>query len=260
LGLRVIPVLDILNGQAVRARGGVRNRYQPVVTYLCARSDPVELACSYQEKLGCDELYLADLDAIQGAPANSRVIRELCDRGFHLWVDAGVTSPRRFNELLAAGVSRPIVATETLPAPPLLDKLARDFARSSLVFGLDLRGGKPLLPERHPWEAWSAIELATRVHALGIERMLVMELTRIGTGEGLGAIPVVERIARRLPTCELAIGGGVSAMRDLMTAARAGAAAVLVGSALLDGRLTREDLDHLSAVRPADHSRSTTAD
>src|SRR5438477_4509429 len=56
--LRVIGVIDLRGGAAVDARGGRRDEYQPI-------GDAVELARTYVER-GVEELYVADLDAIEG--------------------------------------------------------------------------------------------------------------------------------------------------------------------------------------------------
>ncbi|HYS00556.1 MAG TPA: HisA/HisF-related TIM barrel protein, partial [Gemmatimonadales bacterium] len=67
--MRVIPVLDLRGGQAVLARGGRREAYAPVRSQLVdggAASDPLVLARAYRDVLGCDEWYVADLDALAG--------------------------------------------------------------------------------------------------------------------------------------------------------------------------------------------------
>ena len=58
--MRVIGVIDLLNGRAVRACAGRRDRYPPI-------GDPVDLARRYVEHYRLLELYVADLDAIESA-------------------------------------------------------------------------------------------------------------------------------------------------------------------------------------------------
>src|SRR5258708_15280562 len=65
IGMRIIPVLDVMNGLAVRAVGGRRSEYRPLVSRLCASAEPLKVAHAFR-RLGHAELYLADLDAIGG--------------------------------------------------------------------------------------------------------------------------------------------------------------------------------------------------
>jgi phosphoribosylformimino-5-aminoimidazole carboxamide ribotide isomerase len=68
-----------------------------------------------------------------------------------------------------------------------------------------------------------------------------MTLARVGSGAG----PDLERFAAiraRAGTREIVMAGGLRDARDLAAARAAGAAAILVASALHDGRLTGGDL------------------
>ncbi len=118
--LRVIPVLDLKSGNAVHAVGGRRNHYQPVRSLLHASSDPAALARAFRDRLGLRALYLADLDAIAGAPPALRLYRQLADLGLSLWVDAGLRDDELVPPLLASGASTLIAGLETLRGPGAL--------------------------------------------------------------------------------------------------------------------------------------------
>ena len=59
---RVIPVLDLKDGQAVHAVAGQRSHYQPVRSILHPSADPMDLARAFRDMLGLHKLYLADLE------------------------------------------------------------------------------------------------------------------------------------------------------------------------------------------------------
>ena len=63
----------------------------------------------------------------------------------------------------------------------------------------------------------------------------MLDLARVGSGGGLGTLPLVQELVRS-DCIEIVVGGGISGRRDLEEAARAGASAALVGSALHSGR------------------------
>ena len=64
--MRVIGVIDLRNGRAVRACAGHRDRYPPI-------GDPVDLARRYVDHYKLTELYLADLDAIENGGGPDRL-------------------------------------------------------------------------------------------------------------------------------------------------------------------------------------------
>ncbi len=62
--MQVIPVLDLLDGHAVRAVRGERTRYRPIESSLCATSEPLAVAHALLAATGARTLYIADLGAI----------------------------------------------------------------------------------------------------------------------------------------------------------------------------------------------------
>jgi len=242
VNVRVVPVIDLRAGLAVHARGGRREGYAPVRSVLCEGADPLTLARAYRDVLGLEDLYVADLDAIGGGPAYLDFYRAAADSGLRLRVDAGVDGVRRLRETLTAGASSVIVATETLPGPETLRELAERVGPDDLIFGLDLRGGVPVLRAGASWPSAGPVDLIDAAREAGVRRFLVLDLIRVGSGVGVAALDFAGEVARRHPGSEVAVGGGVSGRGDLDAAARAGVDAVLVGSALHDGRLTRGDL------------------
>src|SRR5262245_41095918 len=101
----ILPVLDLLRGQVVRGVAGRRAEYRPIVSRLVAGAAPLAVARALREQFGFAELYLADLDAIAGAPPALPLYRQLQTEGFRLWVDAGLQSEIDAGPLLDAGVA-----------------------------------------------------------------------------------------------------------------------------------------------------------
>lgn len=248
-------MLDLMGGRAVWARGGVRAAYAPVRSALVrGASDAVALAQAFHGTLGCDECYVADLDAIMGAPPQFELMRLLAGVGSRLLADVGTASPAQAGNVLAAGADRVIVGSETLPSFDLLAPIIRAHGRERVVFSLDLRGGRPVSPHRE--EPLALVNEAVRS---GISAVIVLDLARVGSGEGVD-LALGAAIRRAHPNLELLIGGGIASPHDLVSAAAAGYDGALVASALHDGRLdaasvaaarrlgTRPD-DHLSNSR-----------
>jgi len=247
--LRVIPVLDLRGGQAVLARGGRREAYAPVRSQLVdggAASDPVVLARAYRDVLGCDEWYVADLDALAGGAVQRALVRALAGLRGRLLVDAAVSSPERARELIADGATRVVVGLESLPSLDALGRIARAVGLERTAFSLDLRDGAPLAEARL---SGRPLELARAAVTAGAGAIIVLDLARVGSGHGVDS-GLLEALRRAHPHVELLAGGGIGTVRDLERLADAGLDGALVATALHDGRIRRGDV---AAVRRADH-------
>src|SRR5207248_953553 len=86
--MRVIPVLDLMNGVVVRGVAGRRSEYRPLVSRLTMSCAPEDVVAALQTHFGFTEYYVADLDAIQGAEPAWAAFAKL--RKLQLWVAAGV--------------------------------------------------------------------------------------------------------------------------------------------------------------------------
>jgi phosphoribosylformimino-5-aminoimidazole carboxamide ribotide isomerase len=234
-GMRILGVLDLMRGVVVRGVAGRREQYAPIVSRLCSSSRPAEVARALVEQLGLTEVYLADLDAIAGMEPALAAYEEVRAAGVHLWIDAGVRQADDARRLAAFGT--PVVGLETLAGPDVLRELGAE-----CVFSLDLRAGEPL-GDLSRWRGRDAWNIAAEAIGLGVRRLLVLDLARVGVGTGTGTEEFCARLSAQYPDVEVAAGGGVRGLDDLLRLSACGVKAALVASALHDGRLTRADLD-----------------
>ena len=230
-------MLDVKAGLAVHARGGDRGYYPPLRSPMHGGPDPIAVASSYRDVSGLLDLYLADLDALAGAPPRLDLYRDLADLGLSLWVDAGLRVADDAGPLLDAGVSTVIAGTETLGGRLALAALVGRLA-DRLVFSVDIRGDRILAGPGSDWGTTDPVELARVAASMGCGRVLLLDLSAVGTGGG----PSVSRVAALRvaePSLRISAGGGVRGLDDVDALSRAGALSVLVGSALHSGEITR---------------------
>jgi phosphoribosylformimino-5-aminoimidazole carboxamide ribotide isomerase len=247
--MRVIPVLDLARGEARWGRGGARDAYVPVRSPLIATpGDARALMVAYRDTLACDECYVADLDALAGAAVQREALRDLARVGGRLIVDAGVATPERARDLLADGVHRVVVGLETLPSFDALAAVAHAVGSFRVIFSLDLRNGEPVSPPPFGITGTPA-ELAGAAIAAGASGLLLLDLARIGSAQGVDVV-LLGALRREYRSVELLAGGGVATRRQLEQLADIGVDAALVGTALHDGSLSGRDL---AAVRHRDH-------
>jgi phosphoribosylformimino-5-aminoimidazole carboxamide ribotide isomerase len=236
--VRVVGVLDLRAGEVVRGVGGRRDEYRPVVSRLTRSCRPLDVARAFRDHLGLAELYLADLDAIAGAEPAWTTFPALGADGFRLWVDAGVRDAAGARRLAACGVETVVAGLETVAGPAALAEMASALG-PRVVFSLDLKDGTPLASAG--WDGGDAWSIAVQAVRLGVRRVLVLDLARVGSGAGPGGGDLGARLAAAHPEIEVSAGGGVRGRADLERLRACGVRAVLVASALHDGGLRRED-------------------
>src|SRR5262245_20584338 len=143
--MRVLPVMDLMDGKVVGGVAGRRKEYRPIVSQIVSSPEPLAVARAFREQFGLRELYVADLDAIAGQPPDQATLIDLLDDGFQLWVDAGVGPEGNTLKALAVmGVSAPIAGLESLHNPEELLFVLERLPRGSVVFSLDLSEDKPI--------------------------------------------------------------------------------------------------------------------
>jgi phosphoribosylformimino-5-aminoimidazole carboxamide ribotide isomerase len=220
--VRVIGVIDLLDGRAVRAYAGQRNRYEPI-------GDAVDLARLYVDRHALKELYVADLDAIErGRPAET-AIQRIADIGVPLWLDAGVWSVDGARRALELGATHVVVGLETLRSFEALHAICAGIGGERVAFSLDLRGGEPVARHEIPRE--SPERLVALAANAGAGSVIVIDLARVGTRAGLD-FELLARVRNAVPGLTLLAGGGVRGTDDLERLAGAGCDGALVATAL----------------------------
>lgn len=227
--MEIIPVIDLLSGQVVRAQRGERGNYRPIRSSLCDSSLPEDIAHALLELYPFKSLYIADLDAIQGLGNNLDIVAALRQRFAHieLWLDAGITHSRQLATLSKMGLTG-VIGSERLDTLEQLQQLqARDYdAVLSLDFGsAGFMGPSALLENPQLWP----------------QRLICMALAKVGSYEGVD----MKNLANLLKLAkghQIYAAGGVRNTHDLQHLASLGVSGALVASALHDGNITAHQL------------------
>jgi phosphoribosylformimino-5-aminoimidazole carboxamide ribotide isomerase len=223
--VRVIGVVDLRHGRAVRAYAGRRDQYQPI-------GDAVDLARRYVDHYKLAELYVADLDAIEdpgGLKRPALQIRDIADLGVPVWLDAGVSSVDRARHALGLGAAHVVVGLETLPSFEVLREICSAIGGARVAFSLDLRMGQPIAGDGIPREAPE--QLAARAEDAGAGSVIAIDLARVGTQSGLD-VDLLRRVRSAAPKPMLFGGGGVRGPEDLKRLVEIGCDGALVATGL----------------------------
>ncbi len=237
--MRILPVIDLLDGQVVRGIAGNRSEYRPIVSPLVSDSRPATVARMYRERFEFEDVYVADLNAISGKLPDLAAYQAIADAGLRLWLDAGTGTWAQVAAVLAAD-RRVVVGLESLASLDELGAMIAAAPAESLVFSLDLKSGRPFTGSRELLNC-SPLEIAILAIAVGVSQIIVLDLANVGMHQGFGTESLCREICSTSPGTKLIAGGGVRHLTDLRTMQSAGCWGALVASALHDGRLTVAD-------------------
>jgi phosphoribosylformimino-5-aminoimidazole carboxamide ribotide isomerase len=240
--LRILPVLDLMEGRVVRGVAGLREQYRPIESVLTEGSDPLRIAQAIRSRLGISTLYLADLDAILRRSPNVDILQSLSDAGFTTTVDAGLRRGEDASAIFAAGVQQVVAGLETLAGPTELLRLVDRWGPSRIVFSLDLRDGRPL-GDAAPWQRADPFAIAGEAIEAGCTELIVLDIARVGTAAGVPTLPLCTEIRRAYPRVTLFTGGGIRGIEELRRLDRSIIDGVLIASALHNGSIGPAELD-----------------
>jgi len=238
--VKVIPVLDILEGEVVHAVAGDRQHYKPIKSTLVDSCNPLQVARAFREKLARTFLYAADLDAIMGSGDNSRVLREIKQRfNFTMMVDAGAATLDDTIKLVKQGFDYVVLGTETLRSLDALKSIMDSPIRERIIVSLDVKFQRTL-SRCVKLSGLEPVEAANLLYEYSVKRLILLELERVGTLKGPN-FKLLEKLCK-MPFDEVYAGGGVRDRDDLWALRKLNISGVLVASALHAGRLTLRDL------------------
>ncbi|MFV0267049.1 imidazole glycerol phosphate synthase subunit HisF [Maribellus luteus] len=132
LAKRIIPCLDIRNGQTVKGVNFVN--IQEV-------GDPVELGAKYAAE-GADELCFLDITAThEGRKTFVELVKRIAAHlNIPFTVGGGISELADAEKLLSAGADKISINSSAVRNPKLIDELALNFGSQFVVVAIDARG------------------------------------------------------------------------------------------------------------------------
>ena len=242
--MEVIPAIDLLAGDVVRLYQG---DFDQVTEYT---NRPGDLAESYAA-FGAKRLHVVDLDGAKtGTPGNTDVITELAETGMEIQVGGGIRTISRVARILAAGASRVVIGSVAVEEPEKVSEWLVEVGPERIILAFDVRLDDGGLPEvrTHGWTQGSGQALWPLVEYFlgqGAVEFLCTDISKDGTLNGPN-IGLYQTCADRFPEAEFIASGGISGAADLRALDATGVARCVTGKALLDGRLTVEEIRQFS--------------
>jgi phosphoribosylformimino-5-aminoimidazole carboxamide ribotide isomerase len=217
--VKVIPVIDIMNGLVVHAIEGKRDAYKPIENSVISSSPNPKDVLFNLYRYGFREIYIADLNAIMGRGSNLNVINHAVELGFNVMADIG----REGLEKIDSNNIRYVIGTEYISYPYDVEKLHKRIV-SLDCFNLETKFANMYI------DALRAVEAISKIDVAGL---IVLDLLRVGSMKGLN-LRLID-IVRNVYKGKIYIGGGIRGREDVEALKRFDVEGVLVATAIHKG-------------------------
>jgi len=235
-GFEIYPAIDVRDGRVVRLAQGDYARETAYDT------QPLALAQRYAEA-GARWLHLVDLDAARNGGYGLGALLDAIKATTTLSVQTGggVRGQENVERLFADGADRVVIGSLAIDEPARVAGWLSTYGSARLTIALDARcmpDGR-WLPATHGWTQHGGRELGELVRfyaGAGLRHLLCTDIERDGTLSGPN-LHLYERLRQWAPELAVQASGGARDSGDVRAARDAGCAGIVLGKALLDGRL-----------------------
>ncbi len=202
LAKRIIPCLDIKNGQTVKGTNFVNLRQA---------GDPVELGKAYSEQ-GADELVYLDITAShEGRKTFTELVTRIAEEiNIPFTVGGGINELADVERLLNAGADKVSINSAALRRPQLIDEIVRNFGSQVCVVAIDAK------EENGEWTCYlnggrvptdrGLFEWAREANERGAGEILFTSMNHDGVKQGF-ANTALRRLSDELTIPVIASGG-----------------------------------------------------
>ncbi|AME04590.1 1-(5-phosphoribosyl)-5-[(5-phosphoribosylamino)methylideneamino]imidazole-4-carboxamide isomerase [Selenomonas sp. oral taxon 136] len=238
----ILPAIDLRGGNCVRL---IKGDFKQETIYS---EHPEETALRWEGE-DAEFLHVVDLDgALAGEPQNMDAIKRILQAvTIPIEVGGGIRSMESIDRLLSIGVSRVILGSVAVHKEELVQEACSTYG-NRIVVGIDAKKG---IVATDGWEksgGISAVELAKKLGAFGLETIIYTDISRDGTLSGVN-VTEAAHLARASGIKVIASGGvkSISDIEELKKRECDGIIGVIVGKSIYEGTLSL--IEAISASR-----------
>jgi phosphoribosylformimino-5-aminoimidazole carboxamide ribotide isomerase len=230
--MKVIPAIDLMNGQVVRLYKG-----DPKQKTIYS-DNPVGMAKKWEAN-GADMLHLVDLDATLGIGSNLPVIKKILEQiSIPIQVAGGLRDESTITDVSKI-CNRVVLGTLAFKDKLVLQKLLSNLGSEKIVISVDHIDGEIVI---HGWQQQTGIKLIDAMKeflAMGFSEFLLTNVSRDGTLQG----PDLKFLSQacKLDNAHVIASGGISNIKDVQDVKQENAFGVILGKALYENKISIQE-------------------
>ncbi|WP_100183547.1 1-(5-phosphoribosyl)-5-[(5-phosphoribosylamino)methylideneamino]imidazole-4-carboxamide isomerase [Candidatus Nitrosotenuis aquarius] len=234
--MKIIPAIDIMDGQVVRL---VQGKPENKTVYS---NNPGEIAKKW-EKQGADMLHIVDLDATLKLGSNLELIQRIVKE---ISIPVQIAGGLRDENVISSTLDfadRVVIGTLAFKDRELVNKLGSKLGHKNLVISADHNNGNVVI---NGWTQKTKTNLVDAVQEFsnnGFTEFLITNVSRDGMLQG----PDLENLALACKqNVNVIASGGISKPSDVSDVKQCNAYGVILGKALYEGKITIEEAKKLA--------------
>ena len=234
--MRIIPAIDIINGECVRLSKG---DYNQKTIY---NSNVLDVAKNFEAN-GIQFLHLVDLDgAKQNQIINYKILEQISNET-NLIIDfgGGLKSQKDIETAFESGANQVTLGSVAVKNPELFQASFEKYGSEKIILGADARQEKIAVSgwlEESEMNIYDFIKEKTNS---GIEYVISKDIDKDGMLEG-PSLDLYQKIISQNPEIKLIASGGITSTNDLVQLKSLGCEGSIIGKALYENRITFNDL------------------
>ena len=234
--MRIIPAIDIINGECVRLSKG---DYNQKTIY---NSNVLDVAKNFEDN-GIQFLHLVDLDGAKENRIINNKTLELISSKTSLAIDfgGGLKSEEDIKIAFENGAKQVTLGSVAIKNPDLFLKSLEKYGSEKIILGADARKEKIAVSgwlEESQTNIYDFIKEKTED---GIQYVISTDIDKDGMLEG-PSFDLYEKIIAENPNIKLIASGGITSTNDLVQLKSLGCEGAIIGKALYENRITFNDL------------------
>jgi phosphoribosylformimino-5-aminoimidazole carboxamide ribotide isomerase len=236
--MRLIPAIDIIQGQCVRLSKGDFN------TKKVYNLNPLEVAKSFEDN-GIKHLHLVDLDGAKSQHiVNYKILESICTKT-NLKVDfgGGLKSDDDLRIAFESGAHQITGGSIAVKQPEIFNAWLQDYGSDKIILGADCKDQKIATSGWLETSALNVISFIKDYEEKGISYVICTDISKDGMLEGTSN-ELYEKIINET-NVKLIASGGVSNIDDLVQLKALGCEGAIIGKAIYEGKITLKQLQVL---------------
>lgn len=234
--MRIIPAIDIINGQCVRLTEGDFSQQK---TY---DNDPVAVAKRFADQ-GITHLHLVDLDGARARkPVNLKVLEAIANATqLHIDFGGGIQSQESIEQAFAAGAHQITAGSIAVREPETVKSWLETYGAERIIIGADFRDNTISI---NAWADQSNITVTQFVSdylAGGADTFICTDVSKDGKLQG-PATATYAQLVQAYPKAKIIASGGVTTIKDVAELQAAGLYGAIIGKAIYEGTISLAEL------------------
>jgi phosphoribosylformimino-5-aminoimidazole carboxamide ribotide isomerase len=235
--MRVIPAIDIINGQCVRLTKG---DYDTKKVY---NENPLEVAKAFEDS-GIEYLHVVDLDGAKASHIVNYKVLETIASKTNLKIDfgGGLKSNEDLRIAFESGANQITGGSIAVKNPEVFQGWITKYGADKIILGADCKDENIAISGWQEESNLKVIPFINDYQSKGIAYVICTDISKDGMLKG-PSFDLYERILNENTAIKLIASGGISQFDELPRLAEMGCEGVIVGKAIYENRISLKEIE-----------------